>query len=81
MSQSHDRNDGDDELEHARDLLERTVRFLEQCARDPRAAVEAEDPRDLIQGLRSLGVGPGPAQAPAATPGPRAIQIRRRRSA
>ncbi len=82
-SEASDRSRQEDaEFERARELLERTVTFLKRCMEDPRAALESEDPRDLIQGLRSLSAAPPPDpsddEAPAA---PKAIPIRRRRSA
>ena len=48
----------DDDLARARDVLERTKRFLAQCAQDPKAALAAEDPRELIRGLEALSVQP-----------------------
>ena len=85
----------DDDLSRAREVLERTKRFLAHCAQDPTAAMAAEDPRDLIRGLESLSVQPKPTVAPqtvapptVAQPTeeqplkePRTIQIHRRRSA
>lgn len=88
MQRTPEEQPQDDELARARDVLERTKRFLAHCAQDPKAALAAEDPRDLIRGLESLSVQPEPA--PEATPveqpanpvkEPRTIQIRRRRSA
>lgn len=80
----------DDDLSRAREVLERTKRFLAHCAQDPTAAMAAEDPRDLIRGLESLSVQPKPivelptvAQPAEEQPlkEPRTIQIHRRRSA
>jgi len=77
-----------DDLARAREVLERTKRFLAHCAQDPTAALAAEDPRDLIRGLESLSVQPAPTQEISAPDKnvelpkePRTIQIRRRRSA
>ena len=83
MSEADRSREEESEFERARELLERTVTFLRRCMEDPRAALESEDPRDLIQGLRSLSAAPPPErpsdnEAPAA---PKAIPIRRRRSA
>jgi hypothetical protein len=75
------REEEDAELERARVLLERTVQFLSHCMEDPQAALKAEDPRDLIQGLRSLSVQPMVEEPPEAADEQRTIQIRRRRSA
>ena len=71
----------DDELAHARELLERTVRFLSRCAEDPEAALRSEDPRELIRGLESLSVAPPETPAIEPLPEPRTIPIRRRKSA
>jgi hypothetical protein len=72
-----DRSDA--ELEQARELLARTVRFLTRCAEDPEAAMGSEDPRELIRGLQALAAERKPiAELPADRP---PIQIRRRRSA
>lgn len=74
----------DEELEHAREILERTMRYLSRCAEDPIAGPRSDDPRRLEQDLKSLAVGPEapaaePDEAPAAEP--RTIPLRRRRSA
>ena len=79
MSKPQDRSpERDEEFERARELLERTVRFLSRCVEDPEKGLESDDPRDLIQGLRSLAVDP--AREDVAKE-PRTIQIRHRRSA
>jgi len=79
MSQTEESSPArDEEFERARELLERTVRFLSRCAEDPEKALESDDPRALIQGLRSLAVEPAREDAGKE---PRTIQIRRRRSA
>ena len=82
MSHAHNHASGHDpehdpEAERARELLERTMRFLSRCMEDPEAALKSDDPRALIQGLRSLARPPAEEKTPAAPP----IQIRRRRSA
>ncbi len=62
------------ETERVRELLARTVRFLTHCTQDPKAALDAEDPRDLIRALEVLAAGstaqPGaPAQPGVPQPG------------
>ena len=42
------------DLEAARALLDRAVRFLSRCKDDPAGAVDDDDPSDLIEKLRSL---------------------------
>ncbi len=77
----------DEELEHAREVLERTMRYLSRCAEDPVAGPRSDDPRRLEQELKGLAVGPeaplereeSEQDAPAAEP--RTIPLRRRRSA
>jgi hypothetical protein len=86
MSQCHDGEpreapEPDAELEQARELLARTVRFLALCAEDPEAALAEEDPHDLIRGLESLRNGPGPRILRDPAEEPRTIPLRRRRSA
>jgi len=72
----------DEELAHARELLERTMRFLARCAEDPQGALQSDDPRELARGLRSLAVEPAhEADDAPEIAEPRTIQIRRRRSA
>ena len=74
----------DAEVARARELLDRTVRFLSRCVDNPEGAMSSDDPRELIRGLESLTVEPTPAeppQQPERHPEPRTIQIRRRRSA
>ena len=71
----------DQELEQARELLARTVRFLARCAEDPRSAMESEDPRELIQGLENLAAERRPAEPIRIHQDQPPIQIRRRRSA
>lgn len=68
--------DGDDELARAREILERTVRFLTRCSEDPEAAMKSEDPRELIRGLRGLTTTPPATEEELPT-----IPIRKRRSA
>lgn len=75
--------DDERELARAQELLSRTVEFLSQCMKDPKAALESDDPRELIQGLQAL-VRAEPAietEAPEIAKGSPPIQIRRRRSA
>ena len=74
----------DEELERAREILERTMRYLSRCADDPVGGPRSDDPRLLEQDLRSLAVGSEtskerPEEAPASEP--RTIPLRRRRSA
>lgn len=74
----------DEELQHAREILERTMRYLSRCAEDPVAGPQSDDPRRLEQDLKSLAVGPEAPlervdEAPASEP--RTIPLRRRRSA
>jgi len=72
---------GDHELEQARELLARTVRFLARCAEDPGSAMESEDPRELMQGLEDLAAERRPPEPLRIHQDPPPIQIRRRRSA
>ncbi len=58
------RQEREQEIEHVRELLDRTVRFLTRCSQDPKAALQVDDPQDLIRGLQALGVGPTPLEAP-----------------
>jgi hypothetical protein len=68
-----------EDLDRDRVLLERTVRFLALCMEDPEAALRADDPRDLIEGLQNLSGEPvGPEVEKRET---RTIQLRPRRSA
>ncbi|NOT30959.1 MAG: hypothetical protein HOP15_10975 [Planctomycetes bacterium] len=83
------------EIEHVRELLARTVRFLTRCSEDPKSALSSDDPRELIRGLQSLGVAPEVAAATGPRPigtedgadvesdveAPTPIVLRRRRSA
>lgn len=76
-----DRTDG--ELQQARELLERTTRFLALCADDPEEALRSQDPRELIRDLELLARerysrAPEPADEHRE---PRTIPIHRRRSA
>jgi hypothetical protein len=64
------------ELAHAREVLERTMRFLARCSEDPDAAVQAEDPRELIRDLRALT--PPPPDAAKELP---SFPLKKRRSA
>lgn len=88
------REEREQEIEQVRELLARTVRFLTRCSEDPKAALQSDDPRDLIRGLESLGVapavheGPRPHSVDEATgaegevdDAPRSFPLRRRRSA
>ena len=80
MTQPSEPSPSDDERElaRARDLLTRTVEFLTHCMKDPKAALECEDPRELIRGLQALAQAePAESETPEKPP----IQIRRRRSA
>jgi hypothetical protein len=77
MSHAEDPKPADTELARARELLERTVRFLSRCRDDPEEALRSDDPRELIRGLESLSVAP--AEAPL--PEQRTLPIRRRKSA
>jgi hypothetical protein len=72
---------GDPELEQARELLARTVRFLARCAEDPDSAMESEDPRELMQGLEGLAAERKPSEPLRIHQDTPPIQIRRRRSA
>jgi len=45
---------GDEPPEHVKEVLRRTVDFLARCSENPRAAMEAEDPSELIAGLQDL---------------------------
>jgi hypothetical protein len=71
----------DAEFERAREVLERTMRYLSKCAEDPEAGPRSDDPKKLVQDLRALSLEP--EAAPDAKPAtePRTIQIRHRRSA
>ena len=74
------RAEEDADFERARQLLERTVQFLSRCVENPETALQSEDPRALIQGLKALAVEPT-AEPLAESEAPRTIQIRHRRSA
>jgi hypothetical protein len=71
----------DPEFERAREVLERTMRYLSKCAEDPVAGPLSDDPHELVQDLQALSVEAekAPDSKPAAEP--RTIQIRHRRSA
>jgi hypothetical protein len=59
---------GDEPPEHVKDVLRRTVDFLSRCSEDPRAAMENEDPAELIADLENLVEEPAndaPAQPDA----------------
>lgn len=71
----------DPELEQAREILARAVRFLARCAEDPRSAMESEDPRELMRGLEDLAAERRPAEPIRIHQDTPPIQIRRRRSA
>ena len=76
-----DRPEG--ELERARELLERTTRFLALCADDPEEALRSQDPRELIRDLKLLAHerytrAPEPEEEHHES---RTIPIQRRRSA
>jgi len=85
MSAQNASPDRDEELEHARELLERTMRYLSRCAEDPVGGPRSDDPRRLEQELKALALGPETPverkeeEAPASEP--RTIPLRRRRSA
>ena len=70
----------DADFERARQLLERTVQFLSRCVEEPETALQSEDPRALIQGLKALSVEPA-SEPLEENEAPRTIQIRHRRSA
>jgi hypothetical protein len=82
MSQPQDSDPLSEDLDQARALLDRTVRFLAHCMEDPEAAMRSEDPRALIQGLQGLAAEPAEAEA-SETPHKegRTIQLRPRRTA
>jgi len=42
------------QIDEARNLLERAVRFLSRCQSDPEGAIEDDDPTEIIAGLRGL---------------------------
>ena len=42
------------DVDTARDLLDRAVRFLTRCQSDPEGAIDEEDPTELIEKLRGL---------------------------
>jgi hypothetical protein len=71
----------DPELEQAREILARTVRFLARCAEDPASAMSSEDPRALMQGLEDLAAERQPKHPIRIHQDSSPIQIRRRRSA
>ncbi|MEQ1890975.1 MAG: hypothetical protein ABL998_00395 [Planctomycetota bacterium] len=71
----------DPEFERAREVLERTMRYLSKCAEDPVAGPGSDDPKKLIQDLQGLSVEPEPALDAKPATEPRTIQIRHRRSA
>jgi len=81
MQESQSLGDQEAEIERARQLLERTVRFLKDCIRDPQEAMAAQDPHELIEGLRDLGAEPRERPEPEQLHPGRTIQIRPRRSA
>ena len=57
------------DLEEARDLLARTIRFLTLCQEDPRAATAKDDPTELVEALEKLELRhrePTPASSPDA---------------
>jgi len=68
----HPEPPSEDDLREAHALLQRTVDFLARCAQDPDAALAADDPQALIQGLEDL------ARQRFTSPPP---SIRQRRSA
>ena len=76
-SHEHEQELEHDELARAREILERTMRFLTRCSDDPEAAVQSEDPRELIRGLRELAAPSPPVEAEELPKFP----IRKRRSA
>ena len=78
MKPEETRPEPDPESRAARELLERTMRFLARCCEDPEAAVKADDPRELIRGLEAIVREPAPPPAERETP---TIPLRRRRSA
>lgn len=79
MSHRTDPEPRPDDQDQARELLERTMRFLTRCMEDPQAALRADDPQALIDGLQDLAAEqPDPA---VQRHEPRTIQLRPRRSA
>lgn len=42
------------DVQAARDLLARAMKFLSRCQSDPAGAIEDDDPTELIEGLRGL---------------------------
>jgi hypothetical protein len=60
----------DPETERVREVLARAVRFLSRCSEDPKAALAAEDPRELMSALQTLAVEPpaAPATGPSTPP-------------
>lgn len=80
MSHSPDADPLPDDLDQARELLDRTMRFLAKCKEDPQAALRSEDPQALIDGLQNLATErrPEPVHDESES---RTIQLRPRRSA
>ncbi len=54
MTNEHDPATDPEESLDPRDLLARTMAFLEQCQDDPALAFGNDDPALLVQGLRAL---------------------------
>jgi hypothetical protein len=71
----------DPEFERAREVLDRTMRFLERCAQDPEGGHHSDDPLKLVQDLKSLSIEAEPSTDAKPAAEPRTIQIRHRRSA
>ena len=42
------------QINEARSLLDRAVRFLSRCQSDPEGAIEDDDPTEIIEGLRGI---------------------------
>lgn len=83
MSHSPDPDPLPDDLDEARELLDRTMRFLAKCKEDPEAALRADDPQALIDGLQNLAAErrPEPVEPVHDESESRTIQLRPRRSA
>lgn len=71
----------DPEYERAKEVLERTMRYLTKCAEDPEAGPRSDDPRKLVADLKALAVEPEASEEAKPVAEPRTLQIRHRRSA
>ena len=72
-------NPADDELERAREVLERTMRYLAKCAEDPVSGPRSDDPKALMHDLKGLALERPTEDADSSEP--RTIPLRHRRSA